>query len=445
MAGWVGGRGRGVALGQALVGFGIFFLGLDVLKGAFADAGDVLDLVAGSDSGVLRLLPYVGAGVILTVLMQSSSAALAVTLTAAAGGLLPLPAATAMVIGANVGTTSTAVFATIGATAPARRAAMAHVLFNVVAALGALVAFPLMLGTAVAVAAWFGADEQPATVLAVFHTLSKLLGVTLIWPLTGRMVTFLERRFQRRQADPAVLQFLDRTVAATPRLAIDALALELRRIGTLSHRMARAALSSEAPDSADLAAERSAIESLGESAISFTGLVTRGGDPWVDAALPDAVRVVQYYRAVAERAADLAQLPPPTAPPQELEGSLLALHRAADQALTAADPAALQDLDEAVIVRAAAEVERIYPHTKAELLRAGSRGLLSAAALVRALDRISMMRRMVDQACKAARYLAHLRPPHGHTGHVPPLPPGPPESESRRGLPADQLPIHDQR
>ncbi|MFU8817111.1 MAG: Na/Pi cotransporter family protein, partial [Pseudomonadales bacterium] len=141
MAGWIGGRGRGVALGQALVGFGIFFLGLDVLKGTFSEADGVLALVQFGDGGALRLLPFVAIGILLTVLMQSSSAALAVTLTAAAGGLMPLPAATAMVIGANVGTTSTAVFATIGATAAARRAAMAHVLFNVVAAVAALLAF----------------------------------------------------------------------------------------------------------------------------------------------------------------------------------------------------------------------------------------------------------------------------------------------------------------
>jgi phosphate:Na+ symporter len=410
MAGWVGGRGRGVALGQALVGFGIFFLGLDVLKGAFTAADSMLALVGAGSGGILQLLPFVGIGILLTVLMQSSSAALAVTLTAAAGGLMPLEAATAMVIGANVGTTSTAVFATIGATAPARRAAMAHVMFNVVAALAALTAFPLLLGAAVALADLMRFHEQPATILAVFHTMSKLLGVTLIWPFTGQLVAFLERRFHVREDDPAMLQFLDRTVAATPRLAVDALGLELARIGTIAHRMARAALSSEAPDDARLAAERTTVESLSEATIGFTGLVNSGGDRWVDGALPDAVRVVQYYRALAERSVDLARLPPPSSPPPELEAQLRALQQAADQALDAADPTTPGELDRAVIERAAAAFEQVYQQCKAELLRAGSRGALSAAGLVRALDRISVMRRMIDQACKAGRYLGQLTP-----------------------------------
>ena len=410
MAAWVGGRGRGVALGQALVGFGIFFLGLDVLKDTFTDADDLLASVQWNAGGPLFWLPFVAIGIFLTVLMQSSSAALAVTLTAAAGGMLPLAAATAMVIGANVGTTSTAVLATIGATAAARRAAMAHVLFNVVATAAALLAFPLLLGASTGIAAAVGLGEQPATVLAIFHTLSNLLGVALIWPFTGRMVSFLEARFQAREEDPTVLRYLDRAVAATPRLAVDALALELTRIGTIAHGTARAALSSEHPQNDALQAVRATVESLGEATIGFVGMVSSGGDPVVDAALPDAVRVVQYYRAVADRAAELGRLPPPSAPPEALAAQLLALQVAADHALDAADPGQAGDCDVEAIQRASAAFEEVYQQSKAALLRAGSRGTLSAAALVRALDRISMMRRMIDQACKAARYLTHLAP-----------------------------------
>jgi phosphate:Na+ symporter len=407
MAAWIVGRGRGVALGQALVGFGVFFLGLDVLKDGFADLDGVFGLVDVAGDGRLQGLLYIAAGVVMTILMQSSSAALAVTLTAAAGGVIPLGGAAAMVIGANVGTTSTAVFATIGATAPARRAAAAHVVFNVVAAVAALAALPWLIDAARVGAGLLGLGDQPPTVLAIFHTLSKLLGVLLIWPFTGAMVAFLERRFGSHEADPAVPHHLDRTVLATPRLAIDALALELARIGAIAHRMARAALSSESGEDSGLREEQGVVERLGEATIGFASAVNGGGDPVVDASLPDAVRVVQYYRGVAERAAELARILPAAAPPAEAAAQLAALHAAAGAALQAADPAS-GALDVAAIEHAGAEFELLYPHAKAELLRAGSRGELSAAALVRTLDRISVMRRLVDQAAKAGRYLAQV-------------------------------------
>src|SRR5690606_15794424 len=80
------GAKRQGALGQAVAGFGLFFLGIDLLRDAFAGMGEGFALGDWAGEGVLSLLLFVAAGIVLTLLMQSSSAALAVTLTAAAGG-----------------------------------------------------------------------------------------------------------------------------------------------------------------------------------------------------------------------------------------------------------------------------------------------------------------------------------------------------------------------
>lgn len=403
---WVGGRGRRAALGQALAGFGVFFLGLDVLKDAFAGAGDGLDLARWAGSGVWQVLLFTAVGIVLTLLMQSSSAALAVTLTAAAGGMVALPAAAAMVIGANVGTTSTAVFATLGATAAARRAAAAHVIFNVVAAVAALLSLPLLLAFAGALVDAVLDVRQPAAVLAVIHTLANLFGVLLMWPLTGRLVDWLEHRFERRDADSGLPQHLDRNVLGTPRLALDALAMELRRIAALAHAIARGALSSESPreDTAQLA-DQAALERLAEAAIGFAGAVNSGGDAIVDAGLPDAVRVVQYYRGMAERALELARIVSAGDLSPALDAQLTALHAAADHALGRSDPNGAASLDRAAIEHAHEMFETLYQQSKAELLRSGSRGELGAATLVRILDRASALRRIIDQSCKAGRFL----------------------------------------
>lgn len=402
---WIAGGGRRAALGQALVGFGIFFLGLDVLKDSFQGLGDGFDLQQLAGDGLWTILLFALAGTVLTVLMQSSSATLAVTLTAAAGGTIPMTAAAAMVIGAKIGTTSTAAFAVFGATADARRAAAAHVAFNLVTALIALPLLPWLLQLAGWLAQAVGAQAQPATVLAVFHTLTALLGLALMWPLTGRLVALLQRRFGGVQADPAQPRHLDRHVLGTPRLALDAADRELRRLAAISLGLARQALSREDGDGG-LEREREVVERLGEAVMQFAGGV-QGGDPVVEQALPNAVRVAQYYRGVGDRSVELARLPRPREIDPALAAALDELHTQALQTLDAADPALCEPDPEAVDAARAA-FEEAYQALKGRLLRAGGRGELGPGALVRLLDRESALRRIIDQSSKAARYLAGI-------------------------------------
>jgi phosphate:Na+ symporter len=406
---WVAGGGRRAALGQALAGFGVFFLGLDILKDSFADLGTAFDLHAWTGAGAFSVLVFAGLGVLLTLLMQSSSAALAVTLTAAAGGLVSVPAGAAMVIGANIGTTSTAVFASLGATSAARRVAAAHVVFNLVAGTTALLLLPVVLVIAARLIYLFGLEGRPATSLAIVHTLANLLGVALMWPFTQRLVDVLERHFgAAERGDEGQPQYLDRNVMATPRLAIDALTMELRRMGAIAHRMAREVLSSEARSDARLAAEQDVLTRLGEAVIEFAGATGSSGDPVVESGLPSAVRVAQYFRGMAERAAELGRTPAVGALPEEPAALLASLHAAVDQVLNLSDPGQPALPDAAAISDGQRKFEETYRHTKDSLLRAGSRGQISPASLVSVLDEASALRRIVDQAAKAARYLAGL-------------------------------------
>src|SRR5690606_17078218 len=90
------------ALGQAVAGFGLFFLGIDVLRDAFDGLGGMLSVQGQDADTAAGIATFVLSGIAITLLTQSSSATLAITLTAAAGGLLPLQAAAAMIVGANV-------------------------------------------------------------------------------------------------------------------------------------------------------------------------------------------------------------------------------------------------------------------------------------------------------------------------------------------------------
>lgn len=404
---WVafGGRRYG-ALGQALAGFGLFFLGIDVLRDTFADMGDAAALEAWAGHGVLGLLLFLLIGITLTVLMQSSSAALAVTLTAAAGGLIPMTAAAAMVIGANVGTTSTAAFAVLGATAAAKRAASAHVVFNVLTAVVAFSALPVLLWLVEAISAGLGLAGRVATSLAIFHTLSKLLGVCLMWPLTGALVRQLERRFRSREEDESQPRHLDRNVQTAPALALDAMALELHRMGAIARRTAGEALSSEHGAAARLEPDWRTVESLNLALAEFASGISRSEkDPGPAAGLPDALRVGNYLVDVCEHAVEVARLQPQIELRDEaLAGAANSLraHAAGLLALTVVDH---EDFDLQALKAARGTFEVEYQALKAQLLRAGTSGVLPARRMASALEQFSAIRRIVDQAAKAAEYL----------------------------------------
>ena len=226
------------AFGEALAGFGLFFIGIDFLREAFEGVSaslQVTDLSAGSGRGILL---YVSFGFFATLITQSSSAAIALTLTAASSGVLALDAAAAMVIGANVGTTSTAALSVIGATANAKRVAAAHVMFNALTGVVALILLPALLAVVDLTATTFGLAAVPAVSLALFHSVFNILGVAIMWGLTDRLALFLNARFVTLAETLSRPQFLDRSIAVTPSLAVDALVLELTRTAQFARQNA---------------------------------------------------------------------------------------------------------------------------------------------------------------------------------------------------------------
>jgi len=404
---WVALRQRPAgAVGQAIAGLGLFFLGIDVLRDTFADAGSVDLLESWADRGVSGLLLFLAGGIMLTVLMQSSSAALAVTLTAAAGGLVPLQAAAAMVIGANVGTTSTAAFAVIGATASAKRAATAHVVFNVVTAVVAFAGLPLLLGLVAQISTGLGLAGYVATSLAIFHTLTKLLGLALMWPLTSRMVTWLEGLYRRREDDDLKPRHLDRNIRSTPSLAMDALALELHRVNGIARDQATTAISAEAPEHDAMAHDLATLEALQVAIGEFVGGI--GGDdrePSISDALVHALRVSQYATDIAERSGELSRLQARVRLDDEAISTAFNGLRA--DAVELLDQTRVDDrhwdADRLLATRQA--FEDSYQALKAQMLRAGTIGTLPARRMATALEVMSALHRIVDQATKAAVYL----------------------------------------
>ena len=145
--------GRVSGAGAALAGFGLVLFGLTTLQqgmGGLAERLNPADLpavLAGSDArwwrSMLGVLVLVVVGLVMTALMQSSTAAITVTLSAYFAGAIGLDQGCALIIGQNVGTATSSALAAIGASVTAKRLAIAYVLFKLIAAAIALVLFPL--------------------------------------------------------------------------------------------------------------------------------------------------------------------------------------------------------------------------------------------------------------------------------------------------------------
>ena len=133
------------ALSEFLIGFALLFLGLDALKGAVPDISNNPEILhfleEWTSMGILSTLLFVGIGTIVTVVVQSSSAAMALTLVLCADGIIPFEAAAAMVLGENIGTTITANLAAMVGNIHAKRTARAHLIFNLFGVIWMVVAF----------------------------------------------------------------------------------------------------------------------------------------------------------------------------------------------------------------------------------------------------------------------------------------------------------------
>ncbi|NNK80387.1 MAG: Na/Pi cotransporter family protein, partial [Flavobacteriales bacterium] len=181
---------RAKDISNSIIGFAILFIGLQFLKDAVPnldnDSPIVQFFVNYKDTPVLSNLMFVALGALVTIVIQSSSAAMALTLTMVSKGIIPFDVACAMVLGENIGTTITAELASTVGNVHAKRSARIHSMFNIVGVTWMLVIFPLFIS----MVGWFvaGTDFDPANPemansgIALFHTMFNLANVlVMIW------------------------------------------------------------------------------------------------------------------------------------------------------------------------------------------------------------------------------------------------------------------------
>ena len=219
--------------GEFLVGFALLFLGLDFLKGSVPNINENPEILSFVQSfmglGFGSTLIFLAIGTLLTVVIQSSSATMALTFVMVNQGWISFEMAAAMVLGENIGTTITANLAASVGNLSAKRAALVHFLFNVLGIIWMLLVFRQFTGAIdhfVTHHQGVSPSESPAaipTALAIFHTAFNVLNVLLfVWftPLLEKIVVRMIPQRDKDSEEEFRLKFITTGMLSTPELSL---------------------------------------------------------------------------------------------------------------------------------------------------------------------------------------------------------------------------------
>lgn len=323
------GKGRLKNIGEATIGFGLLFFGLGLLK---ETVPDVRGMLASDDEairaqaehylqmvknlaghGYLSYLIFLVLGIGLTLVVQSSSAAMAITVTLAINGWIGFEESAFVVLGENIGTTVTAWLAALGANVHAKRAARAHFMFNVMGVVWMLLAFPLFAQAVL----WLGAQlpdsfrtaNQTTDIgfsLALYHTLFNLTNILLlIWflPFIARVVTKWVKDPSEEEAEERhKLTYISQSLVATGELNLPEAEKATIELAELTKDMFEGFVNVFKHPEEDLSAEVARLRGLEDQADEMTEEIT---EYLVRATADDigqrnAIQVAQMLRIVAE-------------------------------------------------------------------------------------------------------------------------------------------------
>lgn len=250
------GREKLQNLAEAMIGFGILFIGLDFIKNGVPNISDNPEMFIFLDSftefGFLSILLFVLAGTILTLLTQSSSAATAITLVMLFQGWIDFPIAAAMVLGENIGTTVTANIAAIVGNVHAKRAARFHFIFNIFGVVWMLILLqPFLIGidsimsyfSPAAGSVFDAVDEvgraNATLALSLFHTAFNVINVLLLFAFVPQIIRFVEKmQKEKKSSDNKFrLQFISSGLMSSAEMSIEQARKEIELFGKLIEKM----------------------------------------------------------------------------------------------------------------------------------------------------------------------------------------------------------------
>ncbi|UOD34179.1 Na/Pi cotransporter family protein [Deferribacteraceae bacterium V6Fe1] len=230
--------------GEILLGFGLLFLGMETMKHAFGPLRKSPEFTQAFVYFSKNPLAAIFAGTVLTMIVQSSSATMGITLALATTGIIDYQAAVAFVLGENIGTTITANLAAIGANAAAKRAALGHLLFNVfgVAYMYIFIKYFAHFVDIITPGDPYFIDAQGnipylARHIANFHTMFNIINTIVFLPLLGYLALICEKLIKDSSEKKKTTKYIDDRLIDTPALAVAQAKKEVERMSDIAISM----------------------------------------------------------------------------------------------------------------------------------------------------------------------------------------------------------------
>lgn len=235
--------------GEVLVGFALLFMGLALLKDSVPDLKanpEILEFLSRyTDLGFLSILLFVLIGTGITVVVQSSSAAMALTLVMANNGWIPFELAAAMVLGENIGTTITANLAALVGNVHAKRAALSHLIFNIFGVIWILI----LIRPALNLVDWYLVSSGSASpfvtatsipvALSIFHSTFNILNTLLLIWFVNFIAKTVTRIIKSTGEDEFSLEYISTGMMNTAELSIEEARKETVRLGEMTQKMSK--------------------------------------------------------------------------------------------------------------------------------------------------------------------------------------------------------------
>ncbi|HEB9339359.1 TPA: Na/Pi cotransporter family protein [Campylobacter coli] len=209
------------SFGNIFIGIGFFFLGVDYIKNGFNEFQDAIDLSYFDFTGFKGVLIFVGLGALLTGIIQSSTATIAIIVAALLAGQISFENSLAATLGTSVGGVVTAVLASLSTNVEGKKLAFANCIFNFTIAIIIIAIFPYFIDFLNRVAGILNI-ENVALKMALFHTLFNLLGILIFVLFIPQLVNFLNKSVKASKEnkdrplylDPSLLKFSDTAIEA---------------------------------------------------------------------------------------------------------------------------------------------------------------------------------------------------------------------------------------
>lgn len=270
-------RRRYKNIGMAIIGLGLLFLGMNLMKQSLEPLKDNLGfknfLLIFSKNPFLGLL----AGLIITSILQSSSATIGLLIALAAQGLMPITAAVPILFGDNIGTCATALIASAGTTVTARRTAFAHLLFNI---FGTVLFFTLLYGFKLGTWLFPHIGNTVPHQIANMHTIFNTTTTIILFPIIGLFEKLVVKLYPGKDVvEHKNAIFLDERLIKTPAIALDQAKKELLRLAKIVKVMLDAAFARLNNKDTNLEKRvldrESAVDSVTEDIIRYLTQVSR--------------------------------------------------------------------------------------------------------------------------------------------------------------------------